>query len=34
MSHAVAAEFDKPILFTGGDFARTDLIVHPASRLH
>jgi hypothetical protein len=34
MSYAVAAQFGKSILFTEGGFARTDLIVHPASRLH
>ncbi|NBC33172.1 MAG: PIN domain-containing protein [Alphaproteobacteria bacterium] len=32
MSYAVAAEFDVPLLFTGDDFRRTDLTVHPFSR--
>lgn len=33
-SYAVAARAGVPILFVGGDFARTDLRIHPASRPH
>lgn len=31
MSYAVARERAAPLLFTGGDFRRTDVAVHPAS---
>ena len=31
MSYAVAREFDAPLLFKGGDFAKTDVRVHAAS---
>lgn len=31
MAYAVAARHRVPLLFKGGDFARTDLAVHPAS---
>ena len=33
MSYAVSAQAGAPILFTGGDFAKTDLKIHPASRV-
>ena len=31
MAYAVARELDAPLLFKGGDFAQTDVKVHPAS---
>ena len=31
MSYAAAARADAPILSTGGDFAKTDLKIHPSS---
>jgi ribonuclease VapC len=31
MAYAVARWHDAPLLFKGGDFARTDIAVHPAS---
>ncbi|MEQ1929664.1 MAG: type II toxin-antitoxin system VapC family toxin [Parvularculaceae bacterium] len=31
MAYAVAVEMDAPLLFKSGDFARTDVKVHPAS---
>lgn len=31
MAYAVARELDAPLLFKGGDFALTDVMVHPAS---
>lgn len=33
MVYAVAKERGEPLLFTGRDFATTDVEVHPASRL-
>jgi ribonuclease VapC len=33
MVYAVAKERGKPLLCTGNDFATTDLIIHPASRV-
>ncbi len=31
MAYAVAKALDAPLLFKGGDFAKTDVRVHPAS---
>ena len=31
MAYAVAKDLDAPLLFKGGDFAKTDIRVHPAS---
>ncbi len=33
MVYAIAKERNLPLLCTGNDFASTDLIIHPASRL-
>ncbi len=33
MVYAVARRAGRPILFTGSDFAATDALIHPASRL-
>jgi ribonuclease VapC len=33
MVYAIAKEGGEPLLCTGRDFARTDLMIHPASRL-